>query len=69
MNEELPKAIKEGRLNIDGMTLEVIVLDDGRRIIEQQSFINFMDAMANGTLTLTEADLDKLARAIRLGEF
>ena len=67
--EQIPKAIKEGNIKIGGMTLQMLVLEDGQRVIEEQSFLNFMNAMVDGTLKLSDNDAVTLAKAIQLGEF
>lgn len=60
-SELLPNAIWEGVLNIGGATLKVFVLDDGRRIIDAESFHIFWQMLSNPEIKFTEDDARKVA--------
>lgn len=62
MNGRIPKAIWEGEFSIAGVPLKCAVLEDGSRIIEAESFRNFIDALENGTVEFGPADLVDFAR-------
>ena len=36
--ERIPKVIKEGKIDIQGMKIRVYVLDDGRRVIPTEDY-------------------------------
>lgn len=43
--ERIPKVIKEGKMNIQGMNIRVLLLDDGRRVIPTEDYdkiLNFL---------------------------
>lgn len=48
MSSELPVAVWSGTFRVWGIDLKCHVLSNGQRIIEQDSFHAFMDAMADG---------------------
>ncbi|MEA3225077.1 MAG: hypothetical protein U9Q07_03940 [Planctomycetota bacterium] len=58
---ELPRAIKEGTLRIAGVDLIVVVLEDGRRIIESKSLERFFEALGNGA-HIEEGEMQRVAR-------
>lgn len=50
------KAIRSGEIKIGDLTMKVHVLEDGTRIIEEESLVALMDWMAVGKLTQDQAD-------------
>lgn len=56
-------SISEGELKLNGLTLKVHTLKDGRRIIEENSLIQFMEYMQKGLLT--EEDANDVAKFIK----
>ena len=62
MTEEIPRAIWSGTFRIWGIDLKCYVLEDGRRIIEEKSFIQFMESLANGAPIAEEEDFEAFAR-------
>ncbi len=60
MDESIPTAIKSGELKIGDVVLKTYVLDDGQRIIEEESMIAFFEYLAQGG-ALTAADAKSLA--------
>jgi len=66
--EAIPKAFKNGVIKIGNMELKVVTLNDGSRIIEEQSFFDFSKAMAEGNLDLTTFDMKELAEFVKLGK-
>lgn len=71
MSENLPVAVKSGFVQLSpNHKIEVHVLDDGRRIIEASSLKVFLDWIESNCFDEVTADgADRLARAIKLGEF
>ena len=63
MAEKIPKAVSESELNIGGVVLKVVVLDDGRRLIASESMAKFFAALQSGEIMITEKD------AAKIGEF
>lgn len=59
---EPPQAIWSGTFIIWGIEMRCHVLPDGMRVIEDESFQQFMDAMAGG---MPAADDDQLAAFLR----
>lgn len=49
--QTLPKAIWTGKIELTGLTLEVAALDDGRRVITEDSVVAFLDWLASGPPT------------------
>ncbi len=64
MADNIPKSIMQGELKIGNFILKTHVLDDGRRIIEEESLIEFFAYLANGGRVTTE-DGEGLAKFIR----
>lgn len=54
------KAVKSGVLKIGSLEMKCHVLEDGMRIIEEQSMIDFMAWLESGEL-LTDADAKEFA--------
>jgi len=40
--KELPKEVSRGKVNLGGLEIEVIVLDDGQRIVSEEDFNKFL---------------------------
>lgn len=59
----LPKSTKEGVLNIGSLQLKVFVLDNGQRVIDEESVQNFMKWLVNGT----KEEVEKFGKVF--GEF
>jgi len=55
METEL-KSIRTANLEIGSLTIKVHVLNNGQRIIEEQSLIDFVEYLQNGKITPKEAD-------------
>lgn len=64
MKETIPTAVWEGTFIVFGVTIHCYVLDDGRRIIEAESFKNLMDALYHGDASRNKA-LEDLCRWIK----
>lgn len=62
-DENLPRAIWEGTLSVFGATVNVCVLDDGRRIIDEAGFAAILDTLGESpTMNDTHArDVHRLA--------
>ncbi len=65
MPEKIPRAISEATINLFGVDLIVVQLDNGQRVIEGESLVRFVDAMMDDSLELTEEYAIKLAKVIR----
>jgi hypothetical protein len=52
--EKLPSEISRGTITLFGVSLDVIQLDDGRRILDGQGFERLMRVMANDGLDLKD---------------
>ena len=50
MSDELPREIGRGTMEIGPLTLEVVNLDNGQRLITPESMEAFMDWLENGVL-------------------
>lgn len=55
----IPSAVWEGCFTLFGVEIWCCVLDDGTRIIEQESFEAFMRALANPPGPLDRQELDR----------
>ena len=55
--DDIPTAVWSGTFRIWNIDLRCHVLSDGRRIIEQESFHKFMDALADGMPVADDTDL------------
>jgi hypothetical protein len=62
MSEEPPVSVWSGTFRIWGIDLKCHVLSNGQRIIEQRSFIQFMESLANGAPIADEDDFEAFAR-------
>lgn len=58
--KNMRKVIKSGELKLGSLTLKTHVLDDGTRIIEEQSMIDFLEWMEKGELMDTQEDKSQL---------
>lgn len=62
MNQEkVPVSVKKGKLKLGDFTLITHILEDGTRIIEQESLLKFMEYLENGG-RLTKKDATKASR-------
>lgn len=61
---KVAKAICESTITIGNIELKCVVLDNGQRVIEEQSFFDFFQAMADGTLELNEDNLKKIGEFV-----
>lgn len=59
-------ATYEGELLIGGYPLKVIILYDGTRMFEKESFDGFLSRMEEENFTITEEDSKKLAEFTKL---
>ncbi len=50
------KSIRIGELKLGNLTMKVHVLNDGQRIIEEQSVIDFVEYLASGEITSENAE-------------
>ena len=64
MSEAPPEPVYQGSISIMGVELKVHVLDDGRRIIESESFVDFCEALGKGPKPTTE-EIETLARFMK----
>ena len=62
---EMPTSIATSTVKIGHVELIVHQLSDGRRIIEEDSFLAFFKALEDGSLFLTPEDADSIARAVQ----
>lgn len=63
MSTPLPRAISEGTLTIGGMSLRVINLDNGQRVIDADDAEAFFAALHDG-MDLSDDDAAALAKAL-----
>lgn len=63
--EHMPTAVSTSELRLGSLTMKVHHLDDGRRVIDAESYAEFFAALENGTLLLSQEDADAFARAVR----
>lgn len=54
MSKPIPKSVWNGSFTLLGVEMKCHVLDDGTRIIEEQSVADFLQAMENATPQQTE---------------
>ena len=52
MTSELPREVSRGTITLFGVQIDVIHLDDGRRVIDGEGFERLMRVMANDGLDL-----------------
>ena len=64
MTERIPTAVKSGELKIGDVVLKTHVLNDGQRIIEEESMIAFFEYLASGG-SLTGEDAKNVARFVK----
>lgn len=57
----IPSAMSTAEVQIGNVVLRVHQLDNGQRVIDEQSIGAFLIAMEDGSLTLNEDDFAKLA--------
>ncbi len=50
------KSIREGELKIGNLTIKVHVLNNGERVIEEKSVVEFLKWMESGEITQEQAD-------------
>ena len=65
MNDNLPKVISSGSLNILGKELKFHQLDNGKRIIEEESFYDFLQIFLNSDSSMSESEINDLAKIIK----
>ena len=53
---ETKKAIRSGEMTVGNLTMKIHVLEDGERVIEEQSVIAFFEWLSKGNLTQEQAD-------------
>jgi hypothetical protein len=51
-SEELPREVSRGTITLFGVQIDVIQLDDGRRVLDGAGFERLMNVMANDGLDL-----------------
>jgi hypothetical protein len=61
----IPTAVRSATFTLFGVELRCHVLSDGRRVIDAESFENFMAMMAAAPHAGTEADLAEAQRFAR----
>jgi len=67
MEEKLPKAVYSGEMKLGSLTLKVHVLDNGQRIIEEQSMVDFMEWIGRGGLfDVPKEEVDKFAKEFKI---
>lgn len=54
MTNDLPREVSRGTITLFGVSIDVIQLDDGRRVIDGEGFERLMRAMADGELDLKD---------------
>ncbi len=64
MDDKIPYAVKSGELKIGDVILKTHVLDDGRRIIEEDSMIAFFEYLASGG-SLVDGDAERIAGFVK----
>ena len=64
MSEGLPESVHQGSISIMGVELKVHVLDDGQRVIEEGSVIDFFEALGKGP-NPTKEEMETLARFMK----
>ena len=64
MKEEIPKATHEGEVKVGNITLRVFHLNDGTRVIEQNSFNDFLEWLGAGG-ELTEEKALEIAKLLK----
>lgn len=56
MDEHLPTAVWSGTFRLFGVEVRCHRLSDGRNIIEEDSMLRLLDAMASGTLEIGDVE-------------
>lgn len=69
IKENLPKAVYSGEIKLGDAILNVHVLDDGRRIIDEESMERFFEYLSSpNAKQASEEDLANLGKFIRGGK-
>ncbi len=63
-NNELPKVTHSGTIKIMGKELKFHQLDNGKRIIEEESFYDFLEIF-NSDSPMSESEINDLAKMIK----
>lgn len=67
--DNIPKAINKGEIKLGDITLNVCVLEDGRRVIDQKSVEKFIEYLSNqNAKQATEKELEELGKFIHGGK-
>jgi hypothetical protein len=66
-HEEFPVAVSNAKFTIAGVEVEVVVLDDGRRIITQESLTKLFDAISDNS-EITPEESERFAKFLLNGE-
>jgi hypothetical protein len=64
MSKDLPKVISSGSINIMGKELKFHNLNNGKRIIEEQSLYDFLEIL-NSNFPIEEEKIKDLAKIIK----
>lgn len=59
---QIPTSIGSGTINLFGVSVRVHVLDNGQRVIEQESVVQLLEAMATYKGEIDEDELNQFAR-------
>lgn len=62
---EILKSIGQGVIHIFGVDLVVHVLEDGQRVIEEQSLIDMFEAMGAAGTDVNESEINQLAEFMK----
>jgi len=65
MTEKLPKVAYSSELKMGDLVLKVHVLDDGRRIIEEESVLKFIEWLSSPAAGHSREEIDNLAKFIK----
>lgn len=67
MEKALPKAIWSGEFELAGVSMKCHVLENGQRVIDEDSVVAFLEALATTTQTADdfEADVARFAAWMR----
>ena len=64
--EKLPKATNSGEIKLGDIVLKVYVLDDGRRVIDEESVNKFFEYLSNpNSKQASEEELMNLGKFIK----
>lgn len=67
--DNIPKTVSEGKIKLGDLTLNVYVLEDGRRVIDQESIEKFIEYLSNpNAKQATEKELKELGKFIHGGK-